>query len=215
MNKNTPLFTEEQMDFVREMMNVGAGNAVTALHQLLKCPVDLTIPRVHVLEVNELPQVLGTPDLIVACAATKMVGDIEGAIFFIVPADNLNNLKDLIKKGQPGFNLFQKQKPGDENSAFIETANILCGVYLTAIHDFCKLNIHYTTPVFAVDMLQALLDEALVAASLQIQMAILVENEFEIDRQKIKTNFIVIPSIASRKPLIEAFGRAKKAYESM
>ena len=59
MSTNTQLFTEEQLDFIREMMNIGAGNAVTALQQMRHCPVDLIIPTVHVLPVVQVSCLAG------------------------------------------------------------------------------------------------------------------------------------------------------------
>ncbi len=215
MSKNTQLFTEEQIDFLREMMNIGAGNAATALQQLLQCPIDLIIPRVHVLPAAQVSSILDNPASLVACVRMGMVGDIDGAMFFIVPEEYTKKLISIAEKAQLGISKLpgQKHEEGDF-SAVVEIGNILSGVYLTAIHDFCGLNIYHTIPVLAIDMIQPLLDEALVKTSFQIQTAIAVENELVVEEHHIRTLLLIIPSPESIKPMIDALGQAKKAYGS-
>jgi chemotaxis protein CheC len=209
MKTKTKLFTDEQLDFVKEMMNIGAGNAAASLQQMLQCPVDLKIPRVHVLPAPDVPSVLEKPASVVACVRMGMVGDIKGSIFFIVPEEHRKALSDMAQRALMGSR--QKQEEV-ELSAVAEIGNILSGVYLTAIHDFCGMNIFHTVPVLAIDMIQSLLDEALAKTSLQFQIAILVENEFVLQERHIRTILLVIPAADSVEPLINALGRAKKVY---
>jgi len=215
MSNNTQLITEEQIDFLREMMNIGAGNAATALQQLLQCPVDLTIPRVHVFPAAQVSSILDNPIEPVACVRMGMVGDIGGAMFFIVPEESREKLVKIAEKAQLGSRILPGRKHGEEGlSAIVEIGNILSGVYLTSIHEFCGLNIYHTVPVLAVDMIQPLLDEALIKTSLQIQAAVLIENEFVIEEHHIRTLLLIIPSAESVKPLIDSLEQAKKAYVS-
>ncbi|MFC2069919.1 chemotaxis protein CheC [Chloroflexota bacterium] len=215
MNKNTQLFTEEQLDFVKEMMNIGAGNAATALHHLLQCQVDLIIPKVHILPVVGISSILDNPTSLVACVRMGMVGNISGAMFFIVPEESRKELVSIAEKALLGLNKLSWQKSEEvELSAIIEIGNILSGVYLTAIHDFCGLNIYHTVPVLSIDMIQPLLDEALITTSIQIQTSVLIENEFVIEDHHIRTMLLIIPSSESVKPMIDALEEARKAYGS-
>ena len=215
MSTNTQLFTEEQLDFIREMMNIGAGNAATALQQLLQCPVDLIIPKVHVLPAAQVSSILDNPASLVACVRMGMVGDIDGAMFFILPEESTERLISIAEKAQIGICKLpgQKHEEGDF-SAVVEIGNVLSGVYLTAVHDFCGLNIYHTVPVLAIDMIQPLLDEALIKTSIQIHTAVLVENEFSIEEHHIRTLLLIVPSAESVKPMIDALEQAKKAYGS-
>lgn len=213
MNNHEQHFTEEQLDFIREMMNIGAGNAVTALYQLLQCPITLVIPAVHVLPVAHVSSIMENPDSLVACVRMGMIGDIGGAMFFIVPEESRKKLESIAEKAQMGILKLTEQKHEEEDlSIIVEIGNIIGGVYLSAIHEFCALNIYHTVPVLAIDMIQPLLDEALIKTSLQIQTVILIENEFIINENRIKTLLLIIPSPESTKPLINALGQAKKAY---
>ena len=215
MSNNNPILTEEQLDFIREMMNIGAGNATTALQQMLQCPVDLIIPKVHVLSVVQVSSILDNPALLVACVRMGMVGDISGAMFFIVPEESRKELVSIAEKALMGLSKLPWQKSEEvELSVVVEIGNILSGVYLTAIHDFCGLNIYHTVPILAIDMIQPLLDEALIKTSIQIHTAVLVENEFVIEEHHIRTLLLIVPSLESVKPMIDALRQAKKAYGS-
>lgn len=208
---NQELLSEEQVDFLREMMNIGAGNAAAALNQMLRCEVNVRIPTVHVLPVPKAPSVLGDPSLPVACVRMGMVGDVVGELFFIVPAEQRANLTHLAELAMLGA---AKRGPDLDLSVLTEIGNILAGVYLTAIHDFCRLNIYHTAPVIAIDMIQSLLDESIVALSRQVQALILIENEFIVEERRIRTFLLLIPAVESVSTLVDSVEGARMAYAS-
>ena len=209
MNDREQLFSEEQLDFLTEMMNIGAGNAATALSQMLPSEVNVKIPAVHVIPITQAPSVLGEPSLPVTCVRMGMVGDVGGTLFFIVAEEHKVKLTRLIQWATPG----PKNKGTDMDlSVLTEVGNIIAGVYLTAVHDFCRLNVYHTVPALAIDMLQSLLDEALVRLSRQVQAAIMIENEFIVEEERIKTFLVVIPSMESIKILVDSIEEAEMAY---
>src|SRR5947209_8017912 len=137
MSRND-LFTEEQLDYLVEMLNIGAGNASTALNHLLQCQVKMTLPGVKVLTVAEVPDAVGGPSASAVGLRMKMVGDLAGCLFFLVPEDQKGKLADLAERAMLGP---EKDNPDPEHvqATLAEIGNILAGVYLTAIHDFCRL----------------------------------------------------------------------------
>jgi len=199
------------------MMNIGAGNAATALTQVLQCSVVLVVPKVFVTtDVQEL-SILDSPSLPVVCARMSMVGDASGALFFIVPEKQKNDLIHLAEQAM--MESSQSRRAGSTNqesddlklSVIAEIGNIVAGVYLTAVHDFCKLNIYHTVPTIATDMIQALLDESLVRLSSQVQHIIVVENEFIVEKKRIRTFLVMIPSMESVNILVNSIGQARIA----
>jgi len=191
------------------MMNIGVGNAATALSQILQSEVNVIIPAVHVIPVTQAPSVLGDPSLPVTCVRMDMVGDVAGDLFFIVPEEHKVKLTHLVQRATPG----PKSRGTDiDLSVLTEIGNIVAGVYLTAVHDFCKLNIYHTVPVVAIDMIQSLLDESLVRLSRQVQVAITIENEFIVEKERIRTFLVMIPSMESVNTLVNSIGQAKMAY---
>ena len=217
MNNKEQLLSLEQVDFLTEVMNIGAGNAATALTQVLQCQVDLVIPRVFVLKETKELSILTSPSLAVVCARMNMVGDVSGGLFFIVSEEQKESLIRLAEQaikgtGQSWRARITNSKADDlKLSVIAEIGNIVAGVYLTAVHDFCRLNIYHTVPTIATDMIQALLDESLVRLSRQVQHIIVVENEFMVEEKRIRTFLVMIPSVKSVNTLVNSIGQAKMA----
>lgn len=216
MNNKDQLMSAEHIDFLAEMMNVGAGNAVTALSQLLDVEMDLKIPVVHILPaVLGESSILGQPSLPVTCARMNMVGEVTGYLHFIVQSKDTASLIQLAElatqKGEKRHG-WSSSNPGEDFSVIAEIGNIISGVYLTAIHDFCKLNIYHTVPTVATDMIQALLDESLINLSRQVRHLIVAENEFIVKEKSIKTFMMIIPSAESIKILADSIDKAKMSY---
>jgi len=218
------LLSEEQLDFLSEMMNIGAGNAATALTQMLRDVVNIEIPAVHVVPVPEVPSVFDDPSLPVACVRMGMIGDVVGELFFIVPDEQKANLIHLAEREDWGGAHLRNAEHEIPNgkpltpqstvdlSVLAEMGNILAGVYLTAIHDFCKLNIYHSAPTIAVDMIQSLIDESIVALGYEVQRAVLIENEFILKENRIRTFLLIVPAAQSLKALVDSVEQARTAY---
>jgi chemotaxis protein CheC len=218
MNDKKQLLSAEQVDFLTEMMNIGAGHAATALTQVLQCRVDIVIPRVFVITDAQELSILTSPSLPVVCARMGMVGDVSGGLFLIVPEEQKEDLIRLAERAVTGTG--QSWRAGITNSkadddlklsVIAEIGNIVAGVYLTAVHDFCKLNIYHTVPTVATDMVQALLDESLVRLSRQVQHIIVIENEFMVKEKLITTFLVMVPSVESVDILVNSIGQARMA----
>ena len=217
MNSKEQLLSEEQVDFLTEITNIGAGNAAAALSQVLQCQVDLVIPRVFIIAETKELSTLDNPSLPVVCARMGMVGDVSGGLFLIVPEEQKEDLIRLAERAMTGngqswrAGLTSQQSDDLRLSVIAEISNIVAGVYLTAVHDFCRLNIYHTVPTVATDMVQALLDESLVRLSRQVQHIIVIENEFMVEEKLIKTFLVMIPSVDSVDILVNSIGQARMA----
>ena len=217
MNDKKKLLSAEQVDFLTEITNIGAGNAAAALSQMLQCKVDLVIPRVFIIAETKELSTLDNPSLPVVCARMGMVGDVSGGLFLIVPEEQKEDLIRLAERAMTGTGqswragLTSQESDDLKLSVIAEISNIVAGVYLTAVHDFCRLNIYHTVPTVATDMVQALLDESLVRLSRQVQHIIVIENEFMVEEKLIKTFLVMIPSVESVDILVNSIGQARMA----
>lgn len=209
---NRVLLTDEQLDFLKEVMNIGGGNAATALSQMLGADTEVKTFAVYSLEPRNVPSSLGDPSQNVACVQMELLGEVRGYIFFVVSEDKKAALVHMAEKALTGH---IRTGPLD-TSALEEIGNIMAGVYLTAIHDFCKLNIHHTVPVLATDMLQSLLDEAIANMGRQAESLIVVEHEFAILAEgeitaagkHIKSFVLLLPAPESLKTIVDSIKNA-------
>ncbi len=203
---------EEYKDYLEEMMNIGSGNAATALEQILAHRFDMSKPSIHVLPTTKASSIIGDPAMPVTCAKMHMVGDIRGDMFFIVPFDQT---KQLVALAQTSIDRKMKKADTQDYSVIPEIGNIMAGVYLAAIHDFCNLNIYHTVPVLAKDMVQAILDETIAGVSQTDKIIIVIANQYLTspeDKTPMETFFLMIPSSDSIKTLMDSIKEAKKLY---
>ncbi|MBI1912660.1 MAG: chemotaxis protein CheC [Deltaproteobacteria bacterium] len=209
---NEERLSDKELDYLREMMNIGAGNAATALSQMLGCRMKLDIPRVHQLPAKRVSSVVGVNGLPVVCVKMSMVGDCKGEIFFVVPENARTELARMAERALLGDAL----RGTADTSTLEEIGNIMAGSYLTAIHDFCKLNLYHSVPVAVIDVFQSIIDELLASFNLRADSFIVIENEFAIviesevaaEERQTRVFFILFPSVESAKSLVESFKNA-------
>lgn len=206
--KDKELLTEEQLDFFREMINIGAGNAAGAFSQILNCPVGIKTPEIYLFPASNIPPFLKDPAKSFATVSMDMVGDVQGCLFFLVPAEQKDKLIELVEEATPGHG--NRGGVGADSSALEELGNILAGVFLVAIHDFCKSNIYHSVPEPRTDMFQALIDESIAATTRESSQIILMVSTFIIVEVNIKTFFLIIPDMKSTKKLLNSISDARK-----
>lgn len=187
------IYTAEQMDFITEMMNIGAGNTATALSQLLQADVKLQTPCVHIVSARA-----GVPDIFPDLSAgvtgvnMKLVGDIQGDAYFFVTDEMRLSLVLLAEKAMMGRNVLREAAEINEFnlSVLSEIGNILAGVYMNAVYEFCRLRIYHSVPVLIMDTVRSLLDRLFASKGHDASAVIFVKNEFVISEKSITTWFM-------------------------
>lgn len=206
--KSKELLTEEQMDFLREMINIGAGSAVGAFSQMLMCTVAVKVPEIYFFPSSDIPSFLKEPAQSFAAVRMAMIGDVRGRLFLLIKDEQKCRLIELLEMAMPGGG--GKGGVVADISAIEEMGNILAGVFLVTIHDFCRLNIYHTVPDLKTDMIQSLIDESVanaIGGSLQI---IMIETEFVVTKENIGVYFLIIPSKESTQTLVNSIDNARK-----
>ncbi|WP_231705778.1 chemotaxis protein CheC, partial [Effusibacillus lacus] len=143
---------EFQLSVLREIGNIGAGHAATALSVLMQKDIEMNVPRVHVVPLNEIDEVIGGAEQLVVGVFLRVEGDFPGSMFLMI---KMSSAKMLLKI------LFGTEKDSDEfseleMSALMEIGNILGGSYLSAFSDFTGANLHPSVPALSIDMAGAM-----------------------------------------------------------
>ena len=123
--------TNNYLDVLREIGNIGAGNAMTALSQMLQSKVDMQVPQVRLLEFSEVGAMVGGEEQLMVGVLLGVEGDITGSIMFLV---ELQAAKGLVKKMMMGYDSGQPGLDEMETSAMMELSNIITGAYLNNCH---------------------------------------------------------------------------------
>ena len=79
---NVERISQEYFDVLKELGNIGAGNATTALAQMLQCKVDMKVPQVQLLEFKNVGAMIGGEEHLMTGIYLGVDGDITGSIMF-------------------------------------------------------------------------------------------------------------------------------------
>ena len=193
--------SEDDLQFLAEVMNIGAGNAAAAFSEILQSKVDIRIPEIYVIPFARPLSILGNSASQVLCAKMRMLGDMMGDLMFVVPEDAKVALTRSVEEAAPGSEI---DGHDIDVSVLSEVGNILAGVYLTAIRDFCGLKMYHTVPVLVSEEPQLLLDESSVTHGSLHESMLVVENEFVIGENSTRAVLVMVPCIPSTELLQKA-----------
>lgn len=184
---------KDQIDALREIGNIGAGNAATALSQMTGCPVQMGIPTVKVLAVEEIADEVGATDEVVAAMFLGVEGDAPGHMLFVMSEAAARTMVDLLM-GSGGQASTVGSFSEMELSALQEVSNIMTGSYLGALSQITGLRLEPTPPAVGVDMAGALLGAALAEIAMVSDTALLLESTLGDDDTPSVGDFLFIPT---------------------
>ncbi|WEK56340.1 MAG: chemotaxis protein CheC [Candidatus Cohnella colombiensis] len=191
------------MDVLREVGNIGAGNAATSLSLLLDKPVDMAVPTVSLLPFDAIAERVGGSEAVVIAIFLRVDGDAPGNMFFIINREPARR----ILRGLLGFEASENDDYSElELSALNEIGNILAGSYLSSLADFTGLRLSPTVPALAVDMAGAILSYGLHQFGTMGDDALLIDTTFIEGPQEAEGHFFFIPDPESFEKLFSALG---------
>jgi chemotaxis protein CheC len=192
-----------QLDALKEIGNVGAGNSATALSQIISRRIDMNVPRVDLVPLEAVPDLVGGPDAIVVGIFLRVYGKAPSNILFLLPKKSAFYLVDKLMGRKHGETT--KLDSMDE-SALMEIGNILTGAYLNAFFTFTKLTMLPSIPALAMDMAGAILNVVLVQLGQMGDKALVIETEFLSEDDGISGQFFLVPDPGSLETIISAVG---------
>lgn len=193
----------EYVDVLRELGNIGAGNAMTALAQLLNCKVDMKVPQVRLLEFKNVGNLIGGEEQIMAGIYLGVEGDISGSIMFLLAKDSA---KYLIEKLM-GMEMQGEDFGEMETSALMEVGNIITGAYLNSLATITNLKIFPSVPSICIDMAGAILSVPAIEFGAVGDKILLIQSQF-MDEIELNGYFIMVPDIESYGKILASLGMA-------
>ena len=202
--ENLDQLNEMHLDVLREIGNIGSGNAATSLSNMLDKPVNMLVPKVRILHVDDVINALGGPENPQVAILMKLHGDITGIMMFLIEQDFVSALLEVLL-GE------KKQSLADfselENSAVSEIGNIMMSAYSNAIATLSNLNIRPSVPAVTIDMVGALLTVPVIEIGLVSDEIIFIENDFlGFEEESISANMLLVPDIESLNKLMKSLG---------
>ena len=195
--------TPIQMDALREIGNVGAGNSATALSQIINKRIDMNVPKVAMVPLEAVPDLVGGPDAIVVGVFLRVYGKAPSNILFLLPQSSAFYLVDTLMGKQHGET---RTLDFMDESALMEIGNILAGAYLNAFFSFTQISMLPSIPALAMDMAGAILNVVLVQLGQMGDQALVIETEFLAEDDGISGHFFLVPDPGSLSTIMAAVG---------
>lgn len=200
---NLQKVTDAYGDVLKEFGNIGAGNAMTALAQMIQCKVSMRVPSVKLLEFHEVGSLVGGEERIMACVWFGVEGDVTGSMMFMIEKGSAKHVIEKIMGGEgtDGGEEFSEM----EVSALQEVSNIITGAYLNSLATLTSLKIISTPPQMTIDMAGAILSVPAIEFGALGDKLLLIQTQFfgEID---VDGYFILIPDVDSYAKILGALG---------
>lgn len=192
-----------QLDVMREIGNIGAGNACTALSVLLGTTIDMSVPKIQLLGFDDTSNYLGGPDAEVLGVKIDVTDDLQGMMFHIVNkrfAERIINT--FYEKKLETLNSIDEM----DSSVISEMANITSGAYANSIATLTSLFVNIGTPTQKTSTVSDILRIPLEAFAESGDKILVVDEQFLIDKESITTNMLLVLEPESLKKLFEKLG---------
>ncbi len=192
-----------QFDVLKEIGNIGAGNATTALSTLINGKVDMCVPTVALLEFKDLPDMVGGAENIVVGILITLEGEINGMMMFMLEQTSAHHLLNLLMGGSAqNVEEFTEM----ELSALKEIGNIIAGAYLTSLATLTNIRIDSSVPYMSIDMAGAILSVPAIEFGKLGDKALIIETQFLKDDSDVNGYFILIPTLESYDVILTSLG---------
>ncbi len=192
------------MDVFREIGNIGAGNATTAVASMLQLKVDMKVPRVELMNITDFGTAICPEEEVITGILLELESDISGAMMFLMRLDSAHYLVNSLMGGYGG-NSDGENFNEMEMSALKEIGNIIAGSYLSAISTMTNLTITPSVPFLAIDMAASILSVPAIQFGQFGDKALLIETEFT-DDLTINGYFILLPDEDSYDKILTGLG---------
>lgn len=190
-----------QLDALREVGNIGSGNAALALSTIVDKKVMLSVPRASLVPLVDVPSLVGGAETAVAGIYLLISGEASGSMLLLLAEDSAQELARIMVSGGGEGDLSTV-----ERSALQETGSILASSYLNALSQMTGMLLRPSVPGFALDMAGAIIDFILVEISQSDDCVLVIETQFDIMEHVIRGHLILFPDLGSLDIILGRLG---------
>jgi chemotaxis protein CheC len=201
----------QHLDILKEIGNIGAGHAATALSTIMNKKIDMKVPCVRIMTFDEMIEMAGGAENVVVSVYFRIEGEAPSNMFFVLPISQGNKyIQQLIGDANFSFD----QPPYDEMaiSALQELGNILASNYISSLSDFTGLDLHSSVPAVCVDMLGAIISYGFIELSAYSDYVIVIDTAMsETQDENVRSvdgHFFLLPDPESFEIMFRSLGVA-------
>jgi chemotaxis protein CheC len=192
-----------QLDALREVANIGAGHAATALSQMTGSTIMISVPTINITRLEDVPSQLSEAEEPIAAVLMHMLGDLTGRTLLVFPQPTAVRLAELMLRRPTGSST---DFGALEQSAIKEAGNILAGAYMNALSEFMGLMLLPSPPSLVIDMSGAVLTSAHLQFGADRDHVFSVETQFLLSEQEelLRGFFLLIPDVPALQAILRA-----------
>jgi chemotaxis protein CheC len=193
------------MDVLREIGNIGAGNAATSLSVMLGQPIDMTLPKVNLVEFNDVADAVGGAESLIYGVLLNLNGDVNGMIMFLLNKDFAHLILNILM-GESYKNFEEMNELS--LSAIQEVGNILSAAYVRSIAELTGLTIGVSVPEVSIDMAGALLSVPIIKFGTVGDKVLFIEENFQGLTESVMCHMILFAEMDSLNLILSRLGLA-------
>ena len=182
--------TDFEKDQLREVASISAGNASTALSQLIGRDIGLTVPHMAIDRVEHVEVLMGDASTLSTVVVAKILGDVFGAMLVIFPPADAHELSELLIHHTTGHETAHTQSM--EGSAIREIGNIVAGAYLNAFSQFLNLNAVQSVTETMTDQLGAIVDAVFIGMGQKHDQVFVFSVNFSVKGEDVKGRLFLV-----------------------
>ncbi|WP_248624019.1 chemotaxis protein CheC [Enterococcus cecorum] len=192
-------YDEMQLDVLKEVMNIGGGNAATSISSMVNKTIDMKVPDVNILSYQELYDQIIHEDEEVYAIVSKIIGEVQGVFLFVLGNDSASKMTEFML-GE------QTDNPEIQQSALNELTNIIANSFLGAIGKLIDRQLFAALPVVQYDYFGAIISSMYMALDQYDDNIMIIRNEFFYDQEKLDASLFFIPHQGGIEKIFEALG---------
>lgn len=183
-----------RLDALKEVANIGAGHAATALSLMTGARIMIDVPTVTVGQLVELVPQIAPAEAPIISVMMDMHGSLSGQTLLALPVNTGRRLADLMLRRERRSGLEGASFNALEESALKEAGNILCGAYMTALSEFLGMQLMPTPPRFRIATTRDILEHC-DASAVEAVAVCCVETEFSFEEvgERFRGFFLLLP----------------------
>lgn len=194
---------EMHIDVLREIGNIGSGNAAKALASMLNRRVDINVPSVQIMDMQELAELLGGPENQVVGILFTLHGEFQGMMMFLTEKQFAHMVLNVLLN--KNFEKFEDLGEMDL-SAIKEVGNIMVSAYMGAISTLTNMTIGLSPPSISIDMVGAMLNVPAVEVEKFGDKALFIQDGFIDGSHKVESYLLMIPEVGYLKKVFKTLG---------
>jgi chemotaxis protein CheC len=190
-------FSDMQLDALRELANIGSGNAGTALGSMLGKSVDISVPTAAALPLAEAVAIAGEPDAMRYGVVVPIVGDFEAIVVLLFPEEDARKLCGIY-----GID----PSTADGFSMLGEVGNILGTNYINVLAQMVGMQLEPAPPQVVADMLASILSTVLIGRGDEVDEALILDSNLLVEEEECSLSFLLLPNHGGIKELLGRLG---------